>query len=324
MNLMTRRYVLQMLILVLPVPALGIEERIEFDNSTGNYVIWEDVNGVLEPAIFVPATKVNPTIVTKVHTNTVELRYDYVVKNLKDSEQSIETIIFDATGIDSLVLGSSNWKHDALLSGVNSTTKVGLVYWGEDDGGIAPGGKLAFTVNSHNLAGIGRVTFQGASAILKFHGYGVGPKIQAELDELMMPERNSVHRYTVAPAIVLSAKPNVRNVLLRMIAHVEALVADGLMDTLYAQTLVRYLQSAADAESNGNKSGVLHNLGLAKSHLSSHKDKHGSEHREESDDDMMRRGVQELLSKAYLFNIRYIHKLMDANHDVKQMSPVEL
>lgn len=41
------------------VAAAETIERIEYDSSTGNYIIWEDVDGVPTPNTFIPATKVN-------------------------------------------------------------------------------------------------------------------------------------------------------------------------------------------------------------------------------------------------------------------------
>lgn len=306
-------FIAQTLILALSSVVYGVEERIEFDSSTGNYVIWEDVNGVLEPATFVPATKVKPYVMTKVHAKDAALKYRYIIRNSKDSEQPIETIIVNASGIDDVVLNSTEWKTDELMLSGHSSTKAGLAYWGESDGGIAPGNTLSFLIGSHNLAGIGYINFQGATPLLKFKGYGVDPEIQADLDALMEPDKNSVLQYVVAPAIEITAEFNVTDVLRKMIVHAETLEARGVIDSVYVQTLARHLQAAIDAELNGNKPGVWHNLGLATAHLSSHKHEHDRENKDNPGEDE-RVTVRGLLAKAYLFDIGYIHSQMHVDH----------
>lgn len=275
-------------------------ERIEYDPSTGNYLVWYEVDGVLEATVFEPSTKIYPEVAERIQTGRALLTYHYMIENGGNSEQPIDVITFSESSVWENLQVPSGWKGQIAENPQQRLMDAGVVYWGtEEVGGLKPGDALSFSHDSPDLPGVGVIRLHGATPILRFKGYGVGPEVQEELDALRDPEKNSVARFTILPLIKAPQPFDAVQLLDGMVSHIEALTSAKRLDTVFANQLTGHLNAASDAFARENTPGAMQNLGAATELLMSSDSgtsKGSADHE-----------ITELLAKAFRFNIKYIH-----------------
>lgn len=274
------------------------EEYIEYDSASGNYVIWENIEGVLKPTIFEPSTKIDPEVSERVMRDG-DVTYTYRISNSPNSEQAIEFISLGVSSAASVVPEFTEWDPYLLDEPETGMTRIGIGYWGEEQlRGIEPGGTISLTAASKDLAGVGAIRLQGAAPILEFAGHGVGPELQDELDSIALPENNSVSRLTVAPVIGNPTPFSPEIVLRGMAEHVDELHEQNDLDPVVAAKLTGHIVTAADAIRRENWPAAMKNLAMAMRVLGPFQGR-GTMY----DGDNT---VEQLLARAFQFNIRYI------------------
>lgn len=231
------------LILQCSASAASESERIEYDASTGNYIIWEIVDGVPMPNTFIPATKFTPHISVELRQESESFTYRYTVENAKQSKQHIEVLFFDTLNLENLYIDSNEWMSKTFSDTGYDQHRVGVLYWGNKMGGIEPGRSIAFSSTSNNLAGIGTIYLQGATPIMSFHGHGVGPELEGEYRKLTAPKNNSVKKHTIIPALNATTDDDNTTIIRNMIAHAIKLRDDGLLDEGFSERLIINLKN---------------------------------------------------------------------------------
>lgn len=314
-----------------PTPApTGSQEGIVFDAQTGNYAITYEAEDEIRPnalyqTIFVPATKVDPTVKSRFHHahNDKTVVYTYKIKNGPNAKQNIDNIDFIASSIHTRMESPKNWKSIVVTNFDGQGFRAGWNYWGEDDlRGIAPNAKLGgFGFKSDDLPGIGFIRFQGATPILGFAGDGLSEEMEAELKNLRKMEVDSVPRPAAVPLIPVPNPFDAAAVLTSMQKHVnQDFVSMKLVDPAFASQLDRLFQTAIAAAKGGNSVALKSNLkDLRRMLKSEHADVDKDDEGWDKDDDGKdkekdkSRLIDKLAAKVLDFDLKYIQKRL--GHD---------
>ena len=271
-------------------------ENIVLDPVTGNYTItyWDDrtyeYDGVETPprlrrTIFVPATKVKPTIRSKFKLNeSGSVYYSYSLSNGKSAKQAIVGISLEQIGqlagerAMPPVTASVSEVEKAFFANMSSIDSpddwLGNIYrvrvqsriaWrpGERldaNSGIRPGrSESGFAFSSPDLPGISMARMSGLGEVF---GYaGDGPANDSAInDELARLEKNNfIARPAAIPAIPVPAPFNAALLLDRIQTQMHTWIAMQLLDATFSSQLDRYLTAAAIAyRHNQPKAGKEH------------------------------------------------------------------
>lgn len=328
-------------------------ESIVLDPVTGNYTItyWDassyEYNGVVTPpgldkTIFVPATKITPTIHSKFKLkDTASIYYSYVLSNGRSAKQAIVGLSLEQVGqitnerplplettanpkdIEKIffanraaIAGPENWSGNIVRFYEQSR-----VVWQPDElktGGIRAGAsKSGFGFSSSALPGINSAHMDGLSEVF---GYtGDGPAMDSAINEKLehLRKNDFVSRPAAIPAIAVPTPFNAAVLLDRIQTQMHTWIPMQLLDTNFSSQLDRYLVAAANAyRHNQPKAGKEHIQTLRKMLKKEHEDadkdddKEDGKHDEKNDNKNKRLLIDRLAARVLDFDLKYVLKRM--------------
>jgi hypothetical protein len=249
-------------------------ESIVLDPNTGDYTLnyWDSdaPDARIRQAIFVPSTKIDPSIqsIFKLKGKS-EVVYTYRVTNGIKSRQPLNMMLFDPVSdiISSiplpkqdrdvdlnaieqiLVAGASALTTPANWIGRNTTShagglRVGWSYRG--DGGLIPGKTQAgFGFSSKDIPGIGIAQMQGDSPVPMFPGEGPTGGLAKEFAPI--EQNDFITRNAATPTIAVPTPFDAAVTLERIQTQMHTWIGMSLLDSAFSAQLDRYFQSAISA-----------------------------------------------------------------------------
>ena len=322
-------------------------ESIVLDSRTGNYLIthYSDLDRKFETLIFIPATKIKPTIKCK-HNLTHEgiVRYEYNLISGRDSQQVIVGILFDpvssvTTPMPDIPLNAPPgkimgdmqvaadyfetprlWHSMMSYSEGQNAFRIGWLI--KVANGLAPGNQATFGFRSRDLPGIIQARVDGyAPKSQKIDGEelpdaedgGFGQQYFA----LLM--NNYLLRPVAAPTIAVPAPFDAAVLLDRIRTQVATWPGKQLLDPAFATQLERNMVAAANAfRNNQPKAGREHIESLRR--LLDHEHKY-LDHDDEDNDDTpehkaaTRLTIDRLAAWVLDFDLRYVLKRIEKEHE---------
>lgn len=265
--------------LVITSEAYGLSgEGIVLDPNTGNYQITyfgTDLSGkkdgkVQRQAIYVPATKIQPAVISSLKLDGANVVYSYLLKNASSSQQSLASFavapvsdIISKTPLKNSAQGrdlEAIEKQDEVISEALKTPQswTGLV-WSHNAGGLqimwryyfankglkAGSSQDGFGFSSKDIPGIGIAQFRGRTPVLMFVDGGPTGKIKNQLKDLR--RNNFVSRAVAVPAIAVPKTFNAAVLLERIRSHVSTWSGMKLLDPAFAAQLDRHMAAASRA-----------------------------------------------------------------------------
>jgi hypothetical protein len=342
------KFVTQLVILTLlldSVHAIAAKpgESIVLDPNTGDYTItyWgsDKTNAQLSKVIFVPATKIEPTVqsVFKLR-GASEVFYSYRVSNGKKSRQSLVSIRLDPASSIILPLPSSNnniaeqllgAEYSAITkpenwTGISTSSRAGgvRISWSPtSDEGLPPGKTQAgFGFSSRDIPGIGMAQMQGDTPVQMYPDEGPVSDLANELER--MEQHDFVTRPAAIPAITVPNPFNAAILLERIQTQTHTWIAMQLLDATFSSQLDRSLTAAANAyRLNQPKAGKEHIQTLRKMLKKEHDDadkdddKEDSKHDGKHDDKVKRVQIDRLAARVLDFDLKYVLKRMGGEKD---------
>lgn len=349
-NLAQAALVLIMLNICFPVLAIN-GETIVFNPTTGNYLIthYSNIDQKFEQLIFIPATKINPTINTKVKlVQDGIVQYEYSLISGRDSQQDIVLFILNpvssvTTSLPNIPLNApagrvaidmlnvANYFNtpplwDPSLSYSDNRTSF-IIGWSyaRETSGLKPGNKAAFGFKSRDLPGIINA---------KIHGDAPLASQQIDAEELPDEEDNGfgqqyfallrnnfIRRPAAVPTITVPTPFNAATLLDRIQTQTHTWIAMQLLDATFSSQLDRYLTAAADAyRLNQPKAGKEHIETLRKMLKREHDDlgrdeEHESENNRENDEGHKSKMISRLAARVLDFDLKYVLKRMGGDKD---------
>lgn len=271
------------LILISPMPSYAISpgESIDFDPSTGDYMInymgWsQDGTPRMQHVRFVPATKIEPTVKSSLALGSNgTITYGYSIANGAKSRQPLTSIVFGT--INTILTSHSlprTWEelgHDekrirelsiagtaALLTPTGwdgeinpSDTGGHRISWvyrnlvtGND--GLQPGQRQGgFGFASPDLPGIGVAELDGNSPAIGFPDEGPDGEISVQHQKLL--QNDFVTRNAAIPSIAVPTPFDPAVTLERIQTQTHTWIVTQLLDATFSSQLDRYFQSAISA-----------------------------------------------------------------------------
>lgn len=219
----------------------------------------------------------------------------------------MESILIKAKSASTVHIDSNEWISKKSMD--DGADNIGIIYWGDEMGGVPPGGSLSYSLSGKSLAGIGSVYLQGATPIMSFHGYGLGPEMEEEYKQLTSRENNSVKQFVIAPMIMLDDRDIPVDVLKGMIRHAQNLRDSDVIDQSLADTVIRHLEASLDAAARNDRLATMQNIAAVTQTLSSIRNRSITPNKHD---------VTLVFANAYDFNIKYLHKrLFSRNNNNK-------
>lgn len=244
------------------------DEDFVYDPQTDTYIFtfWGHETGapVFERWIFVPHTRIVPTVRSKIkETAAGTLRYEYRIKNGKDSKQNLESLRFVAShaSIQSQTT-PKGWRGSIVPKNVSSEFRVN---WSFSEGGYGAGlmpGKSqdGFGYDSTDLPGITEAKLEGAAVPVKSETPASSlpnPDSEATRKLEEFKAKDYVPRFVAASKIPNPQPFDAAAVLTSLQKHVkEDIVNMKLIDPVFAAQIDRGLQAALDAAKRGNTAGL--------------------------------------------------------------------
>ncbi len=259
------------------VPALAVEgESIVFNPMTGNYLITyqDSSDGVFEQITFVPSTKINPLLKSKLKlVQDAVIHYGYALTSGQDSQQEIEAFRLDP--VSSVTTNTSDiplnappgqiavdmlnaagyfetptpWRARMAYSRDGKAFRISWSY--KVDGGLPPGKQAVFGFDSHDLPSIIQVQVTGYAPnsqeipgeILQDAHDGAFGQQYTEL----VSKKNFVPRNTAVPTIPVPTPFDAAVLLDRIQTQMHTWIGMQLLDATFSSQLDRYFQSAISA-----------------------------------------------------------------------------
>lgn len=296
-------------------------EDFVYDPKTDTYIFtyWGHETGtpVFERGILVPHTRIVPTVQSKIKdTAGGMLRYDYRLKNGKDSKQNLNSIDFLASHADRLNTSTpAGWNGGAVP---NVSTTEFIISWfrmGSYDAGITPGNSQdGFAYNSADLPGISEARLVGAAVPIKSDTPGSSlppPDSEATRKMEAFKAKDYVPRLVAAPKIGNPVPFSPAVVLANLQKHVKADMASmQLIDPALLALIDRGLTQAIAAAQGGNTPSLLHEIKslrqlLKQEHTDVDQDNDGD------DDDKEKKPkprIAKLAAKVLDFDLKYVEK----------------
>ncbi len=316
-----------------PAP-LGAMEGIVFDMETGNYVITYEAADELRPqglyqTIYVPATKINPSV--KSHFRKMErpdaIVYSYKVKNGKDSKQNLEGLIVIASHAYQGLGGPRGWNGSIVTNVDGPGLRIGWHYSGSEDlGGIAPKGTLGgLEFKSRDLPGIGIMQLRGATPIQAYAGYGPNQEIEDQIREI--DRKNFVRRTVALPKIPVLSPFDAAAVLTSLRKHVkDDFVKMQLIEPEFANRLDQGFAAAIEDANRGSAESLRHDLKALRHMIEGFgetaEDEHAAKKKDMDDDheDEIKTGnwphpIAKLAARVLDFDLKYIEKRVKGERD---------
>ncbi len=304
-------------------------EDFVYDPQTDTYILtfWGNETGtpVFERWIFVPHTRIVPTVKSKVaETEKGMLRYSYRLTNGKDSKQNLRSINLLATHAAS----ESQLIPKGWIGGVvpNVITPEFIISWflrGPRGSGLSPGkSQSGFVYESVDLPGISEARLKGAAVPIKSDSPGTSlpnPDSEATRKLEEFKAKDYVPRFVAAPKVPNPVPLNAVAVLAGLQQHLNTdLVSMKLVDPVFASQLDRALGAALDAERIGNNAATRDNLKQFRKLLKQEHDDVDSEDDKDFDkDDEAKeyRGktgvINRLAARVLDFDAKYVMKQLE-------------
>jgi hypothetical protein len=329
-------------------------ESIVRDPATGNYTITYvgDSTTQLSQTIFVPSTKIDPTIRSSFRLGERGvILYRYTVSNGATAKQALVDIVIQQ--IANPIIGEIPFPHgtfpneaaekaadDAYHAAVKAATAspqnwdesidrdLSQVDWGPNTatfntGGIHAGHTLSgFGFNSLDLPGVGSSWMAGRIGESEIFGFpDDGPDessaIFAQLDQLR--KNDFIVRNAAVPTIVVPVPFDAAVLLDRVRSQMLTWSGKQLLDPAFAAQLDRYMVAAANAyRSNQPKAGKEQIESLRK--LLEHEHKY-LDHDDEDNEDTAehkaatRLTLDRLAARVLDFDLRYVLKRAEHEHE---------
>jgi hypothetical protein len=322
-------------------------ESIVFNSTTGNYLItyYSDHNHKFKQIIFVPATKINPTIKNRLKLDSDGIiHYGHTLASAGNSQQIIKMYILDPVSsvtsrLSDIPLNAPPgkiaedmddvanyfdtprlWSASMDYSDGQMSFRIG---WSRSlkTGGLTPGSQATFGFKSRDLPGI-----------IQAEVYGYAPdsqKIQEEMDngdddfgqqyEELVSRKNFVGRNAAVPTITVPSPFDAAALLDSIRTQVDTWPSKQLLDTAFAAQLDRTMVAAANAfRNNQPKAGREHIESLRR--LLDHEHRF-LDHDDEDNDDTAehkaatRLTIDRLAARVLDFDLRYVLKRMEKEHE---------
>lgn len=252
------------LMLMLAAGAQAQEEGIVQDPVTGDYVItYKGDDGALKRAVFVPGTKIDAKVKSKVKKTTTDtIVYSYKVQNGAQGKQAIVALVAQAS---SVVNGSQvtpkSW-HGVMAEYFQASGfRVGWLQLTSDPAPLAlsPGsGPSNFAFESNDLPGVGIMELQGNSPVMAFEDEGPTGDLGDELFEL--EKADFVSRHAAVPTIPVPEPFDAAAILNDIQNHVHGLVGVGLVEPVFASQLDGLFTAAREALGRNDIASALSHL----------------------------------------------------------------
>jgi len=343
--------------LLLPITSHAISpgESIDFDPSTGDYMInymgWsEDGTPRMQHVRFVPATKIEPTVKSSLSLGgDGAINYGYSIANGAKSRQPLILIMFDlASAIKAsrpLPRTSEELGHDEKriheLSIVGTTalsipngwdgeinpSNVGgyLVSWSyvnlvTNNDGLQPGQRQkGFGFASLDLPGMGVIELRGNSPTIGFPDEGPDGEISDQHQKLL--QNDFVTRNAAVPTIAVPSPFDPAVTLERIQTQMHTWIGKQLLDATFSAQLDRYFQSAISAyRLNQPKVGkkeiqTMRELLKKEQPDLGRDEEHESDKSQEKNDDRKSALIDRLAARVLDFDLKYVTKRMDGDKD---------
>jgi hypothetical protein len=333
-------------------PAFALQgESIVFDPATGNYLITylSSRDDKLHQVTFIPATKINPTIKSKLKLDNVGIvHYGYSLISGRDSQLVIIGILLDPvssvkTPLPDIPLNAPPGKimgdmmdaanyfdrpalwHPMLAYSNKAAGFRGGWYYDSDTGGLAPGDQVNFGFNSRDLPSIIQAEVKGyAPDSQKIPGEetqdaedgGFGQ----QYTELVF-KKNFVPRYAAVPTIVVSTPFDAAVLLDRIQTQMHTWIGMQLLDATFSSQLDRYLAAAADAYRHNQPKVAKEDIDKVREMLKKeHKDlgrdeEHETDKSQEKNDDRKSPMIDRLAARVLDFDLKYVIKRTGGDKD---------
>lgn len=337
-------------------------ESIVRDPATGNYTITyvgaSPTN--LSQTIFVPSTKIDPTIRSSFHLGERgAIMYRYTVSNGATAKQDIVDVViqqianpiigeipfpdgtfpneaaekaaYDAyhAAVKSAIASPQNWDGDI-------TRRLSQVDWSPNaatfnKGGINAGQLLSgFGFNSLDLPGVGSSWMDGRTGENEIFGFpddgpGRDSAIFAQLNQLR--DNDFIVRNAAVPTIAVPVPFDAAVLLGRVRTHVATWPGKQLLDPAFAAQLDRYMVAAADAYRLNNTKTCKEYIKKIRE-LLEHEHKyldHDDEDHEDTDDHKTatRFTIDRLAARVLDFDLRYVLRRIEGEHKEDERSRKE-
>lgn len=322
-------------------------ESIVFDPATGNYLITYrySPDKKLHQVTFIPATKINPTIKSKLdldHDGIVH--FGYTLNSGRDSQQLIRGFLLDPVSsvktpmpdiplnappgkiMDDMMDAANYFDRPALWQpvlaySVRTTAFRSGWYYDSDTGGLVPGNKADFGFNSRDLPGIIQAEVKGyapdsqkipGEETQDAHDGGFGQ----EYTELVF-KKDFVARYVAVPTIAVPTPFDAAVLLERIQTQMHTWISMSLLDATFSSQLDRYFQSAISAyrlnqPQVGKKQIQTMRELLEKEHVDADREDGNDDRGEKGDHDdknkTQRALIDKLAARILDFDLNYVTK----------------
>ncbi len=253
------------LMLMLAAGAQAQEEGIVQDPVTGDYVItYKGDDGALKRAVFVPGTKIDAKVKSKVKKTTTDtIVYSYKVQNGAQGKQAIVALVAQAS---SVVNGSQvtpkHWHGVMTEYFQGSGFRVGWLQLRSDPAPLAlsPGsGSNDFAFESNDLPGIGIMELKGDAPVMSFEDEGPFGEIGDQYFAVKKANR-FVPRHVAVPTIQIPKPFDAAAILNGIQNHVHGLVGVGLVEPVFASQLDGLFTAAREALGRNDIASALSHL----------------------------------------------------------------
>jgi hypothetical protein len=325
-------------------------ESIVFDPATGNYLITYrySPDKKLHQVTFIPATKINPTINSKLKLEQDGIvHYGYMLSSGRDSQQDIVLFILDpvssvTSSLPDIPLNAPPGQiMDDMMSVANyfDTPAPWYTSMGYSDGqmsfrigwsskvvnGLHPGSKAVFGFKSRDLPGIIQAEVYGyAPGSQEIPGEetqdandgGFGQQYTELLDN-----SNFLHRATAVPTIAVPDPFDAAVLLGSIQTQMHTWIGMKLLDATFSSQLDRYFQSAISAyhlnQSKVGKKQIQTMRELIKKEQPDlgRDEEHESDKSHEKNDDKKPALIDRLAARILDFDLSYVTKRMGGDKD---------
>lgn len=311
---------------LLAMPVTAQEESLVIDPNSGDYHIYyrSVYDGDLVEVVFVPATKIDPTVKSKFKINDRNnVLYRYKVRNGEKSKQSLVTLVLNATSVqNNSQVAPAGWDGSAVPDDGGAGYIVG---WSYDDlasetAGLRPGrSQNGFGIESRDLPGIVSMRLNGNTPIQGFPDSGPDPESTVGKQFNELHSRDFVTRSAAAPRIPTGQPFDPTLTLAGIQKHLnQVLVSMKLVDPVFAAQLDLGLQAAIDAAKLNNTKALKEHLkdlrhALKKEHHDVDKE---DDDKDDEDSKPKKSGlIDKLAARVLDFDIKYIEKRISGRNE---------
>ena len=332
----------------------GEGESIALDPATGNYVIthYRDSEDTFEKLIFIPATKIKPTIKNEFKSDQDGIiHYGYKLTSGRDSQQVIRRILFNpvssvTSSLPNIPLNApagqvasdmmdvashfetpAPWQAVMGYSDSMASFRIGWYYKSRTGGkskplGLAPGDKASFGFNSRDLPGIILANVAGYapdSATIDGEELPDSPGTDLFWQQYFALSQNDFLRRPAAVPAIAVAKPfNAATLLGSIQTQMHTWIGMQLLDATFSSQLDLYLTAAADAYSHIQPKVVKEDLEKVRVMLKrEYQDIDRDDDKEDvkSVDKTKHIMIDRLAARVLDFDLQYVLKRMNKDHD---------